>query len=179
MGYGITARLFHWVTFLAVLVMFPVGLTMIRIERGPTQDALFVLHKGLGPIVLTLVLLRLAWRWFNPPPPLPDTVPALQQNVLAMVHAGLYTALIVQGVSGYVRVTTGGFPIEWLEAIGVPPLFSKAEAVSKVAASIHASAMVVLAALILVHVAGAAYHGLIRRDGIISRIWPPFSHGKQ
>lgn len=179
MGYGIVSRVFHWVTFILVLITVPVALTMTRLDRGALQDTLFIIHKGLGPFILVVVLLRLAWRIFNPPPPLPADIPVLQRNVSQMVHAGLYTALIVMGTSGYVRVTTGGFPLEWLRAIGIPPLLPKMEEVSKVAQAIHASAIVVLAALILVHVAAATYHGLLRRDGVISRMWPPFSAGKQ
>lgn len=179
MGYGIVSRLFHWITVLLILVMFPVGLAMTRADPGPTQDTLFIIHKGLGPLVLVVVLLRLGWRLFHPAPPLPADVPSLQRSAAVIVHIGLYVTLIVMGVSGYVRVTTGGFPLEWLEAIGIPPLLPKMEAVSKVAKGIHASAKVVLAGLILVHVAAAVYHGLVRRDGVISRMWPPFSAGKQ
>ena len=55
MGYGIVARLFHWVTVLLVLVMIPVGLTMTQDCPQPLQDRLFILHKGLGPVVLLVV----------------------------------------------------------------------------------------------------------------------------
>ena len=47
------------------------------------------------------------------------------------MHAALYFFLILQAVSGYVRVTTGGFPIEALEAVGIPPLLPKAEGVAQ------------------------------------------------
>ena len=71
MGYGVVSRVFHWLTVVLVLVMIPVGLTMIQEIPRPTQDRLFILHKGLGPVVFVVVALRLAWRAFDPPPPLP------------------------------------------------------------------------------------------------------------
>jgi len=37
----------------------------------------------------------------------------------------------------------------------------------------------VLIVLILAHVAGAAFHGLVLKDGVFSRMWPPFSARKQ
>ena len=128
MGYGTVARLFHWVTVLLILIMIPVGLTMIQEIPRPLQDRLFIIHKGLGPVVLVVVLLRLAWRVFNPPPPLPASVPPLQQRVAGLVHAGLYAALLVMAISGYIRVTTGGFPIETLEAVGIEPLLREERA---------------------------------------------------
>ena len=177
MGYGTVSRLFHWVTVLLVLVMIPAGLIMIQDIPRPVQDRLFILHKGLGPVVLLVVLLRLFWRVRNPPPPLPADVPAMQARAAAMVHAGLYVFLIVQAVSGYVRVTTGGFPIESLLAIGVPPLLPKSEAVAHVAETVHAVSAAILMLLIAMHVGAAAYHGLVRRDGIVSRMWPPVAPG--
>jgi cytochrome b561 len=178
MGYGTVSRLFHWVTVILVLIMIPVGLTMIQDIPRPLQDKLFILHKGLGPLVLVVVLLRLAWRWFNPPPPLPADIPAVQRQAARLVHAGLYTFLIVQTVSGYVRVTTGGFPIEALRALGIPPLLPKAEGVAKVASTVHAVSVTILILLIAMHVAAASYHGLVRRDGVVSRMWPPISRRK-
>ena len=62
-------------TVLLVLVMIPVGLAMAQEPPQPWQDRLYVLHKGLGPLVLVVVLVRLAWRAFHPAPPLPATVP--------------------------------------------------------------------------------------------------------
>ena len=70
---------------------------MIQEIPRPVQDPLFILHKGLGPVVLVVVLLRLAWRAFNPPPPLPADVPPLQQRAAAAVHARLYVFLLVHG----------------------------------------------------------------------------------
>ncbi|MER2509294.1 MAG: cytochrome b [Amaricoccus sp.] len=174
MGYDVVSRLLHWVTVLIVFVMIPVGLYMTQdgIPRA-TQDGLFKLHKGLGSIFLLVILARLAWRLFHRPPPLPASIAPAQRWAAEAVHAGLYVFLLVMAVSGYVRVTTGGFPIEWLNAIGIPPLLPKAEAVSKVASIVHAVAKNGLILLILMHVGAAAYHGIVRRDGVMSRMWPP------
>lgn len=160
--------------------MIPVGLLMVQegLPR-PTQNALFILHKGLGPIVLVLVLARLAWRIGNPPPPLPGDLSLIQRRAAGFVHAALYLTLIVMAASGYVRVAAGGFPLEFLESLGIPPLVPKNEAVSKAAKAVHFNALIVLLTLIIAHVAGAFYHGAIRRDGVIHRMWPPFPAGKQ
>lgn len=173
MRYGRVSRLFHWTTVLLVMVMIPVGLLMIQEIPRPVQDWLFILHKGLGPVVLLVVLLRLGWRALHPPPPLPPDLPPLQRRAAATVHALLYVMLLVMATSGYVRVTTGGFPIEALNALGVPPLFGKNEAVAAVAKRVHATAIIGLIALIALHVSAAAWHGLVRRDGVVRRMWPP------
>ncbi len=161
-------------TVLVVAIMIPVGLYMTQDGLPkPTQDRLFILHKGLGAVFLVVIVARIGWRLFNRPPPLPASLSRGQRLAAEAVHGGLYLFLLVMAVSGYVRVTTGGFPIEWLNAVGIPPLLPKAEAVSKVASIIHAVAKNGLILLILMHVGAAAYHGIIRRDGVVSRMWPP------
>jgi cytochrome b561 len=177
MGYGTVARVFHWVTVVLVLVMIPVGFLMVQDIPRPLQDRLFILHKGLGPVVLVVVLMRLAWRLFHPPPPLPASVPQMQARAADAVHVLLYAFLILQAASGYVRVTTGGFPIETLRALGIPPLLPKAEGVARVAEQVHAVSAWVLVALIAVHVGAAAFHGIVLRDGVVSRMWPPAARG--
>lgn len=174
MGYGVVARMLHWLTVLLVLVMVPVGLIMTQELPRATQNTLFILHKGLGPVVFVVVLLRLGWRLVNPPPPLPASMPDLQRRVAGFVHAGLYLFLIVMAVSGYVRVVAGGFPIELLNTLGVPPLLVKNEPLAETAKAIHAAAKFGLVGLIGMHVAAAAYHGIVKRDGVISRMWPPY-----
>jgi cytochrome b561 len=172
-GFGTVSRLFHWVTVLLVAVMIPVGLVMTQDVPRSVADPLFILHKGLGPVVLVVVLARLGWRAFHPAPPLPASVPEWQARTAHLVHGALYFFLILQAVSGYVRVTTGGFPIEALNALGIPPLLPKAERVGEIASSVHAASAFCLIGLITVHVAAAAYHGIVRRDGVFSLMWPP------
>jgi cytochrome b561 len=173
MGYGDVSRIFHWATVILVSIMIPVGLVMTQDIAKETQDTLFVLHKGLGPIVLVVVALRLAWRLFHPPPPLPASVPPLQARIAGIVHWGLYALLLTMAISGYVRVTTGGFPLELLNALGIPPLFPKNEWIAGVAKAVHATAIFGLMALIAMHVGAAAYHGIVKKDGVVGRMWPP------
>ena len=174
MGYNNVARMFHWATVLLVLVMIPAGLLMTQDIPRELQDRLFVIHKGLGPLVFLVVLARLAWRLRYPPPPLPASVPPAQGRAAHWVHVALYAFLLLQAGSGYVRVTTGGFPIEALQAIGIPPLFPKAEGVAKVASTIHFVSVWCLIALITGHVAAALYHRFVRHDEVLARMWPPF-----
>jgi cytochrome b561 len=176
-GYGTVARLFHWITVLLLLGMFPAGAIMVQegLSR-PVQDALFIFHKNVGSVLLVLVLLRLAWRAISPPPPQPAAMPGWQQRLSGLVHVGLYAMLLFMVVTGYVRVGTGGFPLELADALGVPRL-PRSDAVADLASAAHFWGRFVLLGLILLHVAGALQHALIRRDGVMARMWPPLRRG--
>lgn len=174
MGYGTVARLLHWIMALLILAMIPAGLTMVQEDLPrPVQDALFIFHKNTGSLLLVLVIVRIIWRAFHPAPPLPDHMPVAMRAAARTTHYGLYLAVLTMAVSGYSRVRLGGFPIEYLDAMGVPPLLPKNEPAADVAKAIHATVKYALISLIALHVAAASYHGLVRRDGVFGRMWPP------
>jgi cytochrome b561 len=173
-GYRTPARLFHWTVAVLVFLMIPAGLVMVQqgIPRG-LQDTLFIFHKNMGVLVLLIVIARLAYRRFNPPPPLPEAMPQVQRRIAELSHLALYTLLVLMPLAGYIRVRAGGFPIEWLDALGVPTLVPRSDAIAEVAKTIHYFGAMALIALVALHVGAALFHGIIRRDGVFSRMWPP------
>ena len=171
-GYPAMTRLLHWVVALMVLATMPIGVAMLQqgIAR-PTQDLLFILHKNGGVVILLLVLLRIGWRLATPTPPPPAALPQWQARAARLVQGALYGLLLIMAVSGYVRVRAGGFPVEMLDALGLPTLVPRSDALAETAKAIHANARFPLAALILLHVVAGLKHA-IARDGVFGRIWP-------
>lgn len=176
--YRTPARLLHWITAVVVLLMIPAGAIMIRegISRD-LQNTLFIFHKNVGVLVLFLVLARLLFRLLNPPPPLPRDMPPVQRRIAAASHALLYGLLVLMPVAGYVRVKAGGFPIEMLDALGLPSLVPRSDALAAVAKSVHYGGSLVLAAFVILHIGAALHHAILRRDGVFSRMWPPIGGG--
>ena len=171
--YSATTRTLHWVSAILILSTIPIGAVMMRegLDRS-TQDFLFILHKNGGVIIFALVVARLVWRVITPAPPLPAAVPDWQRRAARAGHIGLYVMLLVMTVSGYVRVRAGGFPIEMLDAVGLPSLVPRSDGLADFAQSVHFYGRFVLVALIIVHI-GAAISHMVKRDGVIRRIWPP------
>lgn len=171
-GYTATARALHWIVALIVLGMIPAGKIMVEegLARG-LQDALFLFHKNAGVIVLLLMIVRLVWRWLNPPPPLPASVPVWQARAAHLTHVLLYALIFVMAISGYVRVIAGGFPLELPDALGLPRLLPKVESLGNAASTVHYLAHYAVIALIALHVGAALFHGIVRRDGVFSRMW--------
>ncbi len=78
---------------------------------------------------------------------------------------------------GYIRVRAGGFPIESLDALGVPAFVPRSDALAGVAKTLHFYGAIAIGVVIAMHIGAALFHGIIRRDGIFSRMWPPFGGG--
>ncbi len=171
--YNATARSLHWIVALLVIATIPVANIMQGEDIArETQDRLFIFHKNAGVIILLLVLVRLIWRVFNPAPPLPHSMPAAQRLAAFATHWLLYGALLFMAVTGYLRVSAGGFPIELMDWLGLPYMVPESEAIEEAAQAAHSAGRFVLVPLILLHVAAAIYHAM-RRDGVFRRIWPP------
>lgn len=173
--YPALTRFLHWLVAIMVLATMPIGMTMVQEGLArPTQDLLFILHKNGGVILLLLVILRLIWRARHPAPPMPASLPGWQVMVASATHWLLYGLLLVMAISGYVRVSAGGFPIEMLDALGVPRLVPRSDSIAETAQAIHGTVRFALALLILMHIGAALQHLIIKRDGVFGRIWPPF-----
>lgn len=186
--YDAGARFFHWLFVLLFLAQVPAGIAMIvpaqigdfaalpGVEQR-TIDALYVFHKGLGAVLLVVVLARLVWRLTHRPPPLPRTMPELERRIAGQTHAFLYVLMVVAAVSGYVHVIGLGFPIEMLDALGVPPLLPRMEGIAVASSFVHRFTVFVLTGVVGVHVAEVLRHQLVVKDGILSRMWPPLGGG--
>lgn len=172
-GYRLPARILHWGLALAIIIMLPVGGIMVGdgLDRA-TQNALFILHKNLGVVILLLMVIRLAYRALNPPAPLPAHMPGWQKQAAGATHILLYVMVFFMAITGYIRVTMGGFPIEGLGAIGLHPLLPRNEAIAEIAKTLHFYGRFVLIAVMALHIGAALHHVLILRDGVFGRIWP-------
>ncbi|MEL6596594.1 MAG: cytochrome b [Pseudomonadota bacterium] len=169
------ARLIHWAMALLILASIPVGVWMTQpgLDRS-LQNTLYIFHKNSGVLLLILIFVRIAYRLGNKPAPLPADIPEWQHRIAGLSHLGLYSLLLLMPIAGYVRVRAGGFPIESLDALGVPSLVPRSDALAEVAKTIHYFGGFAIAGLIAMHIGAALYHGVVRKDGVFSRMWPPF-----
>lgn len=173
-GYGTVARLFHWVIALMVIVQIPAGIAMTSEPLAAWADPLYVLHKGMGVVLLVLVAARILWRITHRPPEFPDFMPALEQRIANATHIAIYALLVIMVVSGYIRTIGDGFPIELLNVLGIPPLLPEMPWVARVMLVVHQFAVVALVGLVAAHVSAALRHHLIEGNPILARMWPPW-----
>lgn len=175
--FGTVARLFHWLIAFMVLVQIPAGIAMTSEPLAGLADPIFVLHKGLGGVLLVLVFARLLWRLGHPPPPHPDFMPRIEQRLARATHIAIYAVLVVMVVSGYVRTVGDDYPIELLDAIGIPPLIPFMPELAAVMLVVHQFAVFALVALVAVHIAMVVQHEVVHGNPMLRRMWPPVGGG--
>ena len=184
--YDTGARLFHWVFVLLFLAQVPAGIAMVvpavsgdfpvlpGVEQR-TIDVIYIFHKGLGAVLIVVVFARLFWRLTHPAPPLPASMPELERKIAVWTHWFMYVLMVVAVVTGYVHVVGLGFPMELLDALGVPPVIPRMERLAVISSFVHRFTVVVLIGVVGVHVAEVLRHHWVVKDGIMERMWPPFA----
>lgn len=174
--YGGIARSFHWVTVLAVFAMLPLGLAMTY--RGntlniwdTTTDALYGAHKLIGFLLLWLTAGRLIYRLVHGAPPDESSLAWWEKAASHLVHWLLYGLLLVVPLLGWIGVSL--FPaLDVFGLFNLPALASPNEAAANRVLGIHGTLALTLGALAGLHILAALYHGFVRRDGVLRRMWP-------
>jgi cytochrome b561 len=170
--YQPSQRWLHWITAGLIVLMFTFGIWMTAFEPADEtlKFRLYDLHESTGITIWLIVLLRLILRAVHGAPPLPAETPEAVRFLARMNHAALYLVLLVQPVLGFLDTNLWGFPVTWWWSIPIPSPVGKDTAIAPLFKGAHLVGAALLFLLLMLHVAGAAYHGLVRRDGVVRRM---------
>nr|WP_244327963.1 cytochrome b/b6 domain-containing protein [Roseibium sp. RKSG952] len=150
-----------------VLAIWPLGL-MIGYVKSEFAPDFYMLHEGLGFLVLWLMLVRVGNKLISGSPHFEG--PALERFAAAAVHGLLYLFLIIMPVSGFLATNAHGFPLDWF---GILPIWSplgKSPEIAGTLSAIHEWSAWILLGLFLAHLGAALFHHVVRRDRTLSRM---------
>jgi cytochrome b561 len=170
--YGSVAQAAHWLTALLLIGSFSLGFYMHDLPVSPARVRLFAYHKWLGVTIFMLVTLRLAWRLWSPPPPLPDTMPAWEKRAAEISHRLLYLLVLAVPLSGWLMSSAKGFQTVLFGILPIPDLLDKQPALGEALETVHWALNKMLLALVSVHAAAALKHHYRDRDEILARMTP-------
>ena len=167
--YTRTARILHWTMAVAIIPLLIFGQQTMgnhQIHFLPT------IHASAGFVILALLVVRLLWRWRNPPP-VARVKSGWEGAASKLAHGLLYAAMLFIPLTGWlaytehVRRSLGvrpasifGFRIPLLPDFGINWHF------------IHNWGGKIALALIAVHIAAALKHHFYNRDATLRRMLP-------
>lgn len=164
-------RVIHWTMALLILSMLFIGVAMVA-TTGPAYVRLLALHRPLGIGILALALLRLVIRLATGAPPLPADLPAPQKLAAKGSHVLLYAAMIGMPLIGWGMLSAAGYRVALSPSLALPAILPHDLMLYWLLRQAHTVIGVAFFLLILVHLAAALMHGLIRRDGVLqSMTW--------
>jgi cytochrome b561 len=172
-SWGSLSRWFHWVLGVAIIGMIAFGWWMNHFPARPDRYFYRSIHADIGYVVLLLTVIRLIWRGVNPTPALPDDTLPWQRIVARVSHVLLYLVTILVAILGWAM--SGARPpnqnyASWFGLFNVPQFTSPDKVAAGAYEDRHILFAYVLLALIVLHIAAAAWHHFIRRDRVALRM---------
>jgi cytochrome b561 len=170
--YSATARLFHWLTALLVIVAYIVSVGGSETHvYSPANDFSRGMHELLGMSVFTLTLMRVCWRSFFPPPKSPE-MPAWLETGARLGHWALYALLIFVPITAILGAWLEGHPLTPLALGSIPPLLPPSRQFGLWLANLHGWLGDMLIWLAGFHAVAALYHHFWRRDTSLLSMLP-------
>jgi cytochrome b561 len=163
--FTVLQRLLHWVIAVCILAMLFIGVGM-QSTVMPKYLTLVSIHKPLGVTILVLALIRLAVRLRYGAPALPADLPQPMKLAAIASHYALYALMIVMPLLGWGMLSAADYPAVLYAGWHLPLFLPQSDSLHTLLWNAHFYLAFAFFALILLHVAAALFHALVRRDGV-------------
>lgn len=164
-------RLLHWLMALCIVPMFFIGVGMVSTVM-PKFLTLVAIHRSLGIAILVLAVLRLLVRLRYGTPPLPADLPQPMKLAAVLSHYVLYALMFCMPILGWAMLSAAAYPVVVFGRITLPSIAPQSDSLHTLFWNAHYYLAFLFFAVVLVHVAAALYHALIRRDGVFDAMSP-------
>lgn len=170
--YSSPAIVLHWITALLMAAVLLLPLYWEQLE-GPVKRDYVNLHKSIGVVIIVVAVIRLAWRFIDPPPELPaENAPWIRLSAMAG-HVLLYVLMLGLPVLGVLFSWANGRPVPVFGLFEIPAPYEANKALGHTLEEIHVwVGLTALPAMILLHAVAAFWHHYVLKDGLLFRIIP-------
>ena len=170
--YTATAMLVHWAMAIGLIGMFFFGLYMADLPVSPAKLKYYSWHKWAGVTLFALLAFRIVWRATHRPPELPVHMSRGERFVAHAGHAALYLLMIAVPLSGWLMSSAKGIQTVYFGVWPIPDLLAKNDELAKLLQTAHWALNMLLAAVVISHVAAALKHHFLDRDDVLTRMLP-------
>jgi cytochrome b561 len=170
--YSTVAIALHWLIALALFGNLVVGFWMADLAISPLKLKVYSWHKWSGVTIFVLVLLRVLWRLTHRPPALPGSMPRWQVTASHVSHALLYLLTLSVPLTGWLYSSARGFQTVWFGVLPIPDLLGKDVHLADLLHDAHENLNLLMAALVIAHVAAALKHHFVDRDDVLRSMMP-------
>jgi cytochrome b561 len=164
-------RLLHWLMAVCILAMLFIGVGMLSTVK-PKYLTLVSIHKPLGIAILVLGLIRLAVRLRYGAPALPADLPEPMKLAAKLSHYAFYVLMICMPLIGWGMLSAAAYPVVLFGGVHLPAILPHSDGLQTLLWNAHFYLAFAFFALILLHVAAALFHALVRRDGVFDAMAP-------
>jgi cytochrome b561 len=184
-SFGSVAKWIHWLTATWILAAYVVIYYMHWVvgNDSPNRGSYVNYHKMIGFSTFIFIAIRLYWRFTNPQPKHPSSMPKWQVMASNGTHFLLYFFLIVIPLSGWIGNSSG---VNYL-LFRIPPVDELAAGVWFMQAigvtydefqapfdyfHYHLSGPILFPIILGAHIGAAMYHHYVEKDEVLKRMLP-------
>ena len=166
--YGLLAKLFHWITFVILILQVPFGFYLVGLEFSDRRIDLENIHILIGITVFYITLFRLVWKFFNSSPTEGNSFFKGQIFIAKVNHFLLYLSIFTITISGILKKLYMGERLNFLFfKYGFnQDNFKLADTFYEV----HIYANYLLIALVTLHIFAVIVHHVVFKDKIFTKI---------
>jgi cytochrome b561 len=164
-------RLFHWLMAVCILAMLFIGVGMVSTVTSKYLT-LVSIHKPLGFAILVLALVRLSLRLYYGAPALPADLPEPMKLAAKLSHYVFYALMIAMPLLGWAMLSAAEYPVVLYGRLHLPSIVSVNPELHTLLWRAHFCLAFAFFALILLHLAAALFHKLVRHDGVYEAMRP-------
>ena len=164
-------RALHWLMAVCILTMLFVGVGMVS-TIAPKYLPLIAFHKTLGITILVLALIRLGVRLRYGAPPLPADLPEPMKLAAHLSHYVLYGLMIAMPILGWAMLSAANYPVVVFGGIHLPAIAPQSAGLHTQLWNAHFYLAFLFFAVVLLHLAAALFHALVRHDGVFQTMAP-------
>lgn len=168
--YSVGQKVVHWLLAMFLLI----DLSVAQQFGGPLELAQRLEnregHAAVGTIILTLLIVRIFLRLKHGAPAFPDSMPSWQKMLANVTHKGFYVLLVFTLITGVVTAFNAVEPLNWFGVTNLAILGNTDPSQFQSVRMWHELGTKLLIVLIVVHVVAGLYHGLVVKDGRLTRM---------
>ena len=173
--YGIVPRLLHWMTVILVILAWTLGTFGDDLPKGDARATGLLVHISAGLLILVALIMRLAWRVADPPPP-PEPnefgrwLGAFADPAARLAHYTLYALLIIVPIVGIMVQFARGDALPFFGMGEIPSPWIRDRTFTHTVKEIHEIAANALMIVATFHAAAALIHHFVFRDNTLTRM---------
>ena len=162
----------HWLMAILVILMFMAIFGFAQANTDAARIEMLMGHSSIGSLIFILFVIRFCKRFLFKSPRPKHNLTAVT-NVSANVgHLALYLLLFYVPITGYLSAKTHELPVYWFGQFNLASMTAYDQANFDMLRNLHELGVQTLMIFVVVHIAAAIFHGVAKKDGVFSSMWP-------
>jgi cytochrome b561 len=164
----------HWLMAILIFCALGLGVWMIQLPRGPGRAEFTFIHKSFGVAVLALIVIRIVARLALGKPPYAFALGPVVHWASEAAHLVLYALMLAMPISGYITSSAGGHEVPFFGLFALPNIIGDNKTLAEQASGAHYVFAWAIGVVLAAHLLAVVWHAWIRRDSVLTRMWPRF-----